>query len=80
MPSVLYLSVVTYNTNSVVLWDMTPCSLVDGYEYFGGIYCLYFEGTVSILKLEEECLYLISVSMYQSSWCHITGENLCSQT
>jgi hypothetical protein len=23
---------------------MTPCSLVSGYRYFGGIYCLYHHG------------------------------------
>jgi hypothetical protein len=25
---------------NAVLWDMRQCSLVDGYERFGGTYCL----------------------------------------
>jgi hypothetical protein len=31
-----------YKKNTV-LWDMTPCILIDGYELFGGRGCLNFE-------------------------------------
>jgi hypothetical protein len=27
------------------IWNMTPCSQVGGYQYFGGTYCLHFQGT-----------------------------------
>jgi hypothetical protein len=27
----------------MVLWDVTPCSLMDGYQCIGGIYCFYFQ-------------------------------------
>jgi hypothetical protein len=27
-----------------VFWDLTPCSLVDIYQYFGGTCCSHFQG------------------------------------
>jgi hypothetical protein len=29
---------------NTVLWDVTPCSLVNIYRYFGGTICLYLHG------------------------------------
>jgi hypothetical protein len=29
---------------TTVLWDMSPCNLVDSYHFFGRAYCLYLQG------------------------------------
>jgi hypothetical protein len=34
-------------TEEKVLWFVTPCSVVAGYQRFGGPRCLYLQGEVS---------------------------------
>jgi hypothetical protein len=36
------LIVVTMETRTAVFWDMTPCSLADGCQHFGGIRLVHF--------------------------------------
>jgi hypothetical protein len=39
---------------NMIFWDVTPCSLVEVYRCFGGIYCLFACSSYSsILKVEE---------------------------
>jgi hypothetical protein len=44
----------------MVAWNVTPCSLVHRYQYFGGTWCV--------------CLYPEDgqlVPVYQTMWCHL---------
>jgi hypothetical protein len=34
----------TWNTKSVIFWDMTPCSPLSCARRFGGTYCLHVQG------------------------------------
>lgn len=35
----------------MVFWEVTPCSLVDGYQYFAGISCVHLQGRTVIYGL-----------------------------
>jgi hypothetical protein len=37
-------AVTAANMQSIIFWDMTPCSLVEVLQRFGGTYCLHFHG------------------------------------
>lgn len=42
--------------NILVLWVMTPCTLVYRYQYFGGACCLHLhKSTSTILQMLEAC-------------------------
>jgi hypothetical protein len=49
-----------------VLWDVTPCSLVDLYPSFGGTYCHHFQG-----RIKKQAPPKKSVSIYQTARLHI---------
>jgi hypothetical protein len=34
------------NVKITILWDVTPCSLVDIYERFGGTYRIYIQSRI----------------------------------
>jgi hypothetical protein len=36
-----------------VLWFVTPCSVVVGYQRFRGPYCLHFLGEVSLVSYQN---------------------------
>jgi len=44
----------------VILWVVTPCSLVDGLWHFGGTFCLYLQG-----KSVEFLTSTVNIA-----WCH----------
>jgi hypothetical protein len=86
------------NQKSVQTWkifrDVMPCSLVDIYQYFEGMYCFHLQvetvNPVSSKQLtamayslswrsEVVHFFKISVNIYQNTWCNISEDNtLCS--
>jgi hypothetical protein len=62
-----------------ISWSVTPCSSVDGYQYFGGACCLHLRPTsnplyltllASILKMEVAHPSETLVSTYKRTHCH----------
>jgi hypothetical protein len=49
------------NIHVIILWNVTPCSVVDRYECFSGICCLYF----STVMLEAAFSYEMFVPIFQ---------------
>jgi hypothetical protein len=42
------------NVNIVFFWDVTPCSLVEGYQHFGGTCCLQVSRETSSIFYPED--------------------------
>jgi hypothetical protein len=55
------------NIKNAAFWDVMPCSLVDGYQRFEGIFIF------SNLKMETAGL----VPMDQTTQCHIPEDQNC---
>jgi hypothetical protein len=55
-----------------VLWDVTPCSLVDSHTRFGEIRCFHPSSTLKIeAKISSETL----VPLCQTTWHHTSEDN-----
>jgi hypothetical protein len=58
-----------------VLWDVTPCSLVNNYQHFGAVCCIFLrrESERSMRRFPQ------NTAFYQTTWHFIAeNSNLCS--
>lgn len=58
---------VTSHNRITVLYDVTPCCLVNGYQHVGRTYCVHFQGPC-ILKMEAECFSKSLITIYQTTY------------
>jgi hypothetical protein len=58
----------------IVVWDVTPCSLVDISRYHEGMYCLTLSigelGHYSTVKMEAVCSSETSNCIFKTTWSH----------
>jgi hypothetical protein len=52
----------TFQISIVVIWVATACGLVDGYQHFGGTYCLHFQCSSIFLEDTDNHLQVHTVS------------------
>jgi hypothetical protein len=56
-----------FQKKSTIFWDVTPCSLVEVYPHFGGIYRLHIQGQM-VFDPEEGIAFFIDTYIRTSNF------------